>query len=269
MQANSKWLELGWRHPLWNIIRFYLSIRGKKQQETWQKALKNKKAIQIGDGQELPVPTAHIDLLFEYLDVREEMFNIASRQLRNEDAALQYCVDKKITVGKTTTKSKDHHQASKAMIGAVSGIARRVCHKHNIPLDDDPQKRCIWCKDEELQVTARNLDGAVPGLVNPYAIWEIKEYWGKTQGGSKMSDAVYECQLVGYELLDYTARSGQNIHHIVFLDGKDQWSYRKSDLKRFIDLLNQGLIDHLIIGDEVESGWEPLLESIIAEQSIN
>jgi len=267
MEANNKWIELGWRHPLWNILRFYLSIRGKNQQAAWEGELRDNKTIMIGDGQELPVLQDHIDLLFEYLTVREKLFNIASSQLRNEDEALQFCADQNIIVGKTTTKNKDHHQASKAMIAAVSGLARKVCHEHNITLEPDPQKRCIWCKDEELQVTARNLDGAVPGLVNPYAIWEIKEYWGKTKGGSKMSDAVYECQLVGYELLDYTARSKQNIHHIVFLDGKKQWSYRKSDMKRFLDLLNQGLIDHLIIGNEVENAWEPLLNSIIAEQN--
>jgi hypothetical protein len=45
-----------------------------------------------------------------------------------------------------------------------------------------------------------------------------------------------------------------------------QWSYRKSDLKRFLDLLNQGFIDHLIIGKEVESAWEPLLRGIIDSQ---
>lgn len=78
-----------------------------------------------------------------------------------------------------------------------------------------------------------------------------------------MSDAVYECQLVGHELQDYSAQSGQNICHIVFLDGKEQWGHRKSDLKRFLDLLNQGLIDHLIIGKEVENVWEPLLKEII------
>ena len=42
----------------------------------------------------------------------------------------------------------------------------------------------------------------------------------------------------------------------VFVDGKVQWGHRQSDLRRFIDLFHQGIIDHLIIGKEVETDWE-------------
>lgn len=77
-----------------------------------------------------------------------------------------------------------------------------------------------------------------------------------------MSDAVYECALVGLELRDFEERTGkQRVEHVVFVDGKVQWSYRRSDLKRFIDLFHQGLIDHLIVGREVETKWEELLDS--------
>jgi hypothetical protein len=62
-----------------------------------------------------------------------------------------------------------------------------------------------------LHVSARNLDGAIPSLANPYLVWEIKEYWGKTKGGSKMSDAVYECHLVGLELRDFETRGGLTV----------------------------------------------------------
>jgi len=41
-------------------------------------------------------------------------------------------------------------------------------------------------------------------------------------------------------------------------------SYRKSDLYRFIDLLNQGIIDQLFIGKEVETHWEPALSEMLA-----
>jgi len=266
MEANTKWTDLGWRHPIWNVIRFYLSVTGKNKQKAWLDHLEIQKEIQITEREALPIPSSVIELLFEYLDEREAMFNTVSSYLRDEVSALTFCAQNNTHVGTTATKNKDHHQASKAMIAAVSSIANKVCADKGVTIDDDPQKRCAWCQNNELHVTARNLDGAVPGLINPYAIWEIKEYWGKTKGGSKMSDAVYECQLVGHELLDYSARSGQNIHHIVFLDGKEQWGHRKSDLKRFLDLLNQGLIDHLIVGKEVELAWEPLLNSIIDSQ---
>jgi hypothetical protein len=70
---------------------------------------------------------------------------------------------------------------------------------------------------------------------------------------------VYECHLVGLELRSYEEKSDSRIIHVVFLDGKSQWQYRISDLKRFIDLLNQGFIDYLFVGREVEEDWERLL----------
>ena len=82
-----------------------------------------------------------------------------------------------------------------------------------------------------------------------------------------MSDALYECQLVGFELREYEKVFNRKIYHIVFLDGKIQWDYRKSDLKRFIDLMNQGLIDRLIIGREVETQWRKLIEKILSEKN--
>lgn len=126
-------------------------------------------------------------------------------------------------------------------------------------VDDDTISR-----ENGLHVTARNLDGAIPALSNPHIVWEIKEYWGKTKGGSKMSDAVYECNLVGRELREFEERSfKRHVNHVVFVDGLEQWSYRKSDLARFVDLLYQGFIDCLIVGREVETKWKLLLEKIL------
>ena len=100
-------------------------------------------------------------------------------------------------------------------------------------------------------------------LANPGIIWEIKEYWGKTSGGSKMSDAVYECHLVGMEIRHFEEKARCKINHVVFVDGKDQWAVRQSDLNRFIDLLNQGLIDYLFVGKAIETEWEPTLTSLL------
>jgi hypothetical protein len=183
--------------------------------------------------------------------------------LRSEQEALAFCKMRQFSVGSTLTRNKSHHQSSKALIATVSGIAREVCANEGTEVDLDPQRRAIWFLGNGLHVSARNLDGAMPSLENPSAIWEIKEYWGKTSGGSKLSDAVYECHLVGLELRMFEAERGVSIQHIVFVDGKEQWNCRKSDLLRFIDLHQQGLLDHLIIGSEVESHW-PVLAATIA-----
>ena len=69
--------------------------------------------------------------------------------------------------------------------------------------------------------------------------------------------------LVGLELRMFESTSGISIDHIVFVDGKEQWGYRKSDLLRFIDLHQQGLIDHLIVGREVEDDWPDLIWRVV------
>ncbi len=181
--------------------------------------------------------------------------------LRTEEESIQFCKNQKFNIGATTTKNQDHHQSSKSLIAAVSNIAANICNNKKITITPDPQNRCIWSNKKGLHITARNLDGAIPGLENPIIVWEIKEYWGKTKGGSKMSDAVYECHLVGREIRVFEAKSDIKIQHIVFIDGKEQWSHRKSDLARFIDLTNQGIIDLLFIGRDVETEWENYLVS--------
>jgi hypothetical protein len=49
--------------------------------------------------------------------------------------------------------------------------------------------------------------------------------------------------------------------HVEFLGGKEPWSSRLTDLKRFIELFHQGLIDLLFIGGEVETQWGKALRT--------
>lgn len=76
-------------------------------------------------------------------------------------------------------------------------------------------------------------------------------------------DRIGLCNLVGRELREYEENSGAKICHMVFLDGKVQWGSRKSDLKRFIDLTFQGLIDHLFIGKDIELVFPSFLAGLL------
>src|SRR4051812_15016314 len=93
-----------------------------------------------------------------------------------------------------------------------------------------PSKGWVWQINHHLHVSARNLVGAIPSLFKPSILWEVKEYWGGgdgKNGGSKLSDAVYECNLVGRELREFEERANYpRIAHIVFLDGYCQWAAR-------------------------------------------
>jgi len=219
--------------------------------------------MRVGDSAELPIDPVDVELFFNYLKEREAGEAEAYGYLRTQDQAVKACVDRGLTVEFTRTKSKDHHQSPKAVVALVNDIVRHVCGKKGLSFDPNPQSRCVWCTERQLHVTARNLDGAIPGLANPMIIWENKEYWGGTKGGSKMSDAVYECNLVGRELREFEESTGIRVIHIVFLDGMTQWTARRSDLKRFVDLTNQGLINHLFVGTEIETSLESVLETIL------
>jgi len=264
MTAQDNWKSLGWRHTLWDLVRYYLSLaRRKSEQASWLEELESVNKMRVGDSAELPIEKEHVKLFFEYLKERE--LNVAAlyKNLRSEEQAIKACDDRQLKVQFTRTKSQDHHQSSKAVISLVNGIVKKVCDERGLRYDSNPQSRCVWCKENRLHVTARNLDGAIPALANPSLVWEIKEYWGGTAGGSKMSDAVYECNLAGRELREFEEATEFKVVHVVFVDGLTQWTARRSDLKRFVDLTNQGLIDYLFAGSEIETGLEPLLRQFL------
>jgi hypothetical protein len=267
MHAEQKWKRLGWRHPLWDLLRFYLSVKHQVPRARWLERLDEANTLSVEDGKSFEIDPVHVALFFEYLRQRESDFAEAFGMLRSEAEALRFCRRHKIRVAKTTTKNQDHHQSSKAMVATVSALAAAACVKAKTTLNANPQTRCVWCLQNGLHVSARNIDGAIPSLANPAIIWEIKEYWGLTSGGSKMSDAVYECNLVGRELREFEERTQCRVIHVVFIDGKAQWTARVSDLKRFIDLMNQGFIDHLFVGREVETAWEPTVVKLLAKGS--
>ena len=197
------------------------------------------------------------DRLAAYLVYRaEEAVRLEAEQLREEDEALaDLAVVSDVEIQRYGTKSADHHQSSKVMVATVEALARLTCDEREMEFDANPQSRAIVLDQDRIWVSPRRLDGALPSLLNPVAIWEIKEYWGVTGGGSKMSDAIYECQLVGQELRAFEDLHGLHMQHYVFLDGKAQWGARRSDLRRAIDLLSMGLVDELVVGREVLSEW--------------
>jgi hypothetical protein len=247
------------------MVRFYSVVQrqGKNFVARWIDSLKQAK-FEVDDKHHLPISREDAALLLDYLAARGADYERTEALLRTEQEALAHCRSINAVVGKVATKSADHHQSSPALVAAVSTIALLRCQKRGIGCDIKPQRRCAWLKKKKLQVTPRNLDGAIPSLANPAIVWEIKEYWDKTEGGSKMSDALYECNLVGRELREFEQRTGATIHHVVFLDGREQWLSRKSDLRRFVDLFHQRIIDYLIVGREVETEWAATLNTLLA-----
>jgi hypothetical protein len=99
---------------------------------------------------------------------------------------------------------------------------------------------------------SRRMDGAFPRVINPVAVWEIKEYYYTTSFGSKVADAVYETMLDGYELMEVRKSLNIDIKHYLMIDGKTTWwKMGRSYLCKLIDAMHMGLITEVIFGKEV------------------
>lgn len=103
-----------------------------------------------------------------------------------------------------------------------------------------------------LRTLSRRVDGAFPGVVNPVAVWEVKEYYYTTTFGSRIADGVYETLLDGMELQELFDHEGIDVKHYLMVDAYDTWwKMGKSYLCRMVDMLHLGYVDEVLFGREV------------------
>lgn len=119
--------------------------------------------------------------------------------------------------------------------------------------DYDPRSLTTVTYDRmPLRTLSRRVDGAFPAVINPIAIWEIKEYYYTTTFGSRVADGVYESLLDGMELTELEQAGHQRVHHMLVVDDYfTWWECGRSYLCRIIDMLHMGYIDEVIFGREV------------------
>ena len=132
--------------------------------------------------------------------------------------------------------------------------------------NDDPKglSYIIDGNSKFVGASSRRFDGAYPDIINPKAVWEIKEYYHTTTFGSRVADGVYETQLDGYEFKEIAKKYGIKVYHFLFIDAyKTWWIDGKSYLCRIIDSLNSGLVDEVIVGREVFNRWPKALQKIL------
>ncbi len=113
-----------------------------------------------------------------------------------------------------------------------------------------------------LRIFSRRMDGAYPSIINPLAVWEIKEYYGSTTFGSRIADGVYETMLDGEEFAELRDLEGRDIKHYLIVDDyRTWWQQGKSYLCRIIDMLHMGLVDEVLFGKEVLIRWPDIVRS--------
>ena len=126
--------------------------------------------------------------------------------------------------------------------------------KENFSFNHDPQElTAITQNNYPIRTLSRRVDGAFPAVIDPVAIWEIKEYYYTTTFGSRISDGVYVTMLDAHELEEIYSNLKREIKHYLFVDAYDCWWELggKSYLCRLIDIMHMGLVDEVVFGKEV------------------
>ncbi|HEX7368838.1 MAG TPA: hypothetical protein VF284_00970 [Rhodanobacteraceae bacterium] len=121
------------------------------------------------------------------------------------------------------------------------------------PCNYDPRSLTTVTHDAmPLRTLSRRVDGAFPAVIDPIAIWEIKEYYYTTTFGSRVADGVYETLLDGMELNELEKTVGRRVDHVLFVDDHfTWWCCGRSYLCRIIDMPHMGYVDEVIFGREV------------------
>jgi hypothetical protein len=119
--------------------------------------------------------------------------------------------------------------------------------------DFDPRVlTTITAHGKPLRTLARRVDGVFPAVINPIAVWEIKEYYYTTTFGSRVADGVYESLLDGMELEELREHEDIDVKHYLMVDAHyTWWECGRSYLCRIIDMLHMGYVDEVLFGREV------------------
>lgn len=119
--------------------------------------------------------------------------------------------------------------------------------------DYSPMKLATITRNADvIRTLSRRVDGAFPAVVDPVAVWEIKEYYYTTTFGSRIADGVYETLVDGMELEELREHEGIDVKHYLMVDAYDTWWHMgKSYLCRLVDMLHMGYVDEILFGREV------------------
>lgn len=219
------------------------------------------------------VVRSEIFAISQYSSMRKKAIHEAKSNLMDADLAEEvYCqVSDAVTwalvpFDPPMNKQKGEKRNVAFLTAIVDLIAFDVLSEYGIEFDHDPRKLLEFYDENDnlVSVSSRRMDGAIPSIRNPIAVWEIKEYYYTTTFGSRIADGVYETRLDGFELAETEMLTNHHTRHILFVDSYSTWwEQGKSYFCRLIDMLNEGSVDEVIFGKEVLTRWPELLREII------
>lgn len=226
------------------------------------------KAIRDGFGR-LDLSTSHIagtdnsltdfgQRLFDYFTFRATVLNdtVQGHFMKKESAEVEFN-RLKAQLNPQCPLPMNKQKAEKKNYAFLTGMVNMLVEANigGAPCDYDPRSLTTMTHDAmPLRTLSRRVDGAFPSVVNPIAIWEIKEYYYTKTFGSRVADGVYETLLDGMELEELEIAAQRKVQHVLFIDDHfTWWGCGRSYLCRMIDMLHMGYVDEVVFGREVLS----------------
>lgn len=194
--------------------------------------------------------------LFDYFAFRATVLNdtVQGYFMKKDSAEIEFKrLKKKLKPQCPLPMNKQ--KAEKKNYAFLTGMVNMLVEANigDAPCDFDPRSLTTMTHDSmPLRTLSRRVDGAFPSVVNPIAIWEIKEYYYTTTFGSRVADGVYETLLDGMELEELETAAQRKVQHVLFIDDHfTWWECGRSYLCRMIDMLHMGYVDEVVFGREV------------------
>lgn len=202
-------------------------------------------------------PSPYAVRLLEYFAYRAHVLNgTVQYQLQTKEQALEMYTRLNAQYPSQRAAARNKQKGEKATVAYLTAMVNLLieAHSQGYDYDHDPrQLTTVTQNGRPLRTLARRVDGAFPSVVNPVAIWEIKEYYHTTTFGSRVADGVYETLLDGLELEEMRISTGIDMQHVLIIDAHyTWWSCGRSYLCRMIDMLHMGYVDEILFGLEIE-----------------
>ncbi len=171
------------------------------------------------------IPTTFGSLLIEYFQHRATFLNygVEPNLMNTAEAKALFTKLKKELKPKCPIPMNKQSGKKKAP-AYFTGIINMLIEANSKGYDCnyDPMELTAFTKNNfPVRSLSRRVDGCFPEVINPVAIWEIKEYYYTTTFGSRIADGVYESLLDGYELAEARSSLDRSIHHYLMVDAYD------------------------------------------------
>lgn len=209
-------------------------------------------------------PTETGKLLVGYLNYRaEQLETVVEPALMDREAARtefeRLREELRPTCILPMNKQKGDKQHHSFLVGIVNMLTDHELGERTF--NADPRGLTVATENNApLRTFSRWMDGAYPDVIDPHAVWEVKEYYGTKTFGSRVADGVYETMLDGYEFAELNEHEGRRVlHYLIVDDHFTWWDCGRSYLCRIVDMLHLGLVDEVLFGREVLTRWPQIV----------